>query len=271
MSEIGERRSSRRGLLAALAGTAGAFAAQTLTKPLSVAGASGEPVVIGTTNTGGAPTVLVANVAGAALTTHNAVTSGVAAGAVAANDGTAIHAVAGGPGAPRDETYGTGVYGYASATEGILAVGVWGDSDDVGVLATGYEAIIAEGYASGVVARAQQGTAVDAVGEGASTGVKGGSQTGVGVHALSKAGVALRVDGKVQFGNRSGKIAGAAGATSVSKTITGVTTSSIVIAVLQKVETGTWVRAAVGSANKITVYFNRALPTSAYVGYLVIN
>ena len=271
MSEVGERRSSRGGLLAAMVGAAGAFAAQAAAKPLSVAAANGDPVVIGSTNTGSPPTVLAANVAGAALTAQNNSTTGVAAGAAAASDGTAIHAVAGGPGLSPGETYGTGLYGYASATEGVLAVGVWGDSDDAGVLATGYDAVIAHGYARGLVARAQQGTAVDAAGEGASTGVKGVSQSGVGVHALSSFGAALRVDGKIQFTKRSGKIAGAAGATSVSKTITGVTSSSIVIAVLQTVETGTWVPAAVGSANKITVYFNRALPTSTYVGYLVIN
>jgi hypothetical protein len=50
-----------------------------------------------------------------------------------------------------------------------------------------------------------------------------------------------------------------------------MTSSNVVIAVLQTPETGTWVRAAVASAGKFTVYFNKALPTSSVVGWLVLN
>ena len=82
--------------------------------------------------------------------------------------------------------------------------------------------------------------------------------------------VALQVSGKAKF-SRSGRIAVASGKTSTSKSVAGVTTSSMVFAVLQQSETGTWVRAAVPATGKITIYFNKALPTSSVAAWFVLN
>ena len=119
---------------------------------------------------------------------------------------------------------------------------MWGVSDDIGV------------YGSG-------GTGV--VGDGGSTGT--------GVEGYSGSGYGLYVTGKVKLANRSGRLAVGAGKTTITKYVPGMSSSNIVIAVLQTAETGTWVRAAVAATGKFTVYFNRALPTSSIVGWIVLN
>ena len=91
------------------------------------------------------------------------------------------------------------------------------------------------------------------------------------VEGFSTSGYGLYVTGKVKLVNRSGRLAVGAGKTNIAKTVTGMTSSNIVIAVLQTAETGTWVRAAVAGTNKFTVYFNKALPTSSVVGWIVLN
>lgn len=143
---------------------------------------------------------------------------------------------------PADTTL-TGVFGYAEAsgTAGTVGAGVWGVSPDVGV------------YGSG------------------GTGVYGYGPVGLYGSASTSSAYGLWVKGRVKLENRSGRLSVAAGKTSVSKSVAGVTTSSIVIAVLQQAETGTWVRAAVATTGKFTVYFNRALPSSSVVGWIVLN
>jgi hypothetical protein len=145
--------------------------------------------------------------------------------------------------APEDTTL-TGVFGYAqpdSAGNGI-ASGVWGDSGDIGVVGTGSTGVL--GY-----------------GQGGSTGIEGYSDSGYGLY----------VTGKIKLANRSGRLAVGAGKTSIAKSVPGMASSNIVIAVLQTAETGTWVRAAVAATGKFTVYFNKALPTSSIVGWIVLN
>jgi hypothetical protein len=101
-------------------------------------------------------------------------------------------------------------------------------------------------------------------------GVHGQATTGTGVYATATTGTALAVIGKVSL-SRSGKIAVAAGATSATKTLAGVTTASMVFALFQTNESGVWVRAAVPAAGSFTVHFNMALPTSASVAYVVLG
>ena len=147
----------------------------------------------------------------------------------------------------------TGVYGYSDQGDHVTTVGagVWGDSPDIGVYGTGTTGVYGFG----------------------STGVYGdGGTTGVGVYGYSTSGYGLWVKGKVRLENRSGRISVGAGKTYYTKTgLTGVTTSSIVIAVLQGARTGTWIRAAVPAAGKFTVYFNRALPSTTVVGWMILN
>ena len=64
----------------------------------------------------------------------------------------------------------------------------------------------------------------------------------------------------------------AKGRTYYTKTgLSGITTSSIVMALLQSTPGGSWIRAAVPATGKITFYFNQALPSAAIVGWMVLN
>jgi hypothetical protein len=101
-------------------------------------------------------------------------------------------------------------------------------------------------------------------------GVYGTATTGIAGQFYSSSGTALQVGGKAKF-STSGKIAATAGASSVTKTLAGVTTGSLVLALFQSNEPGVWIRAAVPAAGSFTIYFNTALPKNATVGYFVIN
>jgi hypothetical protein len=107
--------------------------------------------------------------------------------------------------------------------------------------------------------------------ENGGPGVYGWSDTGVGVLAaapLTRYG--LWVDGRSHF-KLSGRTSMTAGKRSFTKSLAGVTSSSIVIAVLQTNEAGVSVRAAVPAAGKFTVYLNKALASGAVVGWIVLN
>ncbi len=104
----------------------------------------------------------------------------------------------------------------------------------------------------------------------AHTGVFGYSDSGTGVYAKAATGTALYVNGKAGF-SRSGRVAITAGHSSVSKSLAGVTTSSLIIAVVQTRRTGYYLVAAVPAAGKFTVYLNKAVTGTTYVAYFVVN
>ena len=146
-----------------------------------------------------------------------------------------------------------------------LDIGVRGDTDaGVGVHGS------ALGAGTGVRGVASEtGTGVYGIG---GTAVLGdGGATGIGLQGASVSGYGLHVTGKVKLANRSGRLPVAQGKTSITKSVSGVTSSNIVIAVLQTAETGTWVRAAVAGAGRFTVYFNKALPSSSVVGWIILG
>jgi hypothetical protein len=185
--------------------------------------------------------------------------SGPAATAIrayGAATGTGVYGVTDG-GTPATNTTYTGVYGYADVgTTDVAGCGVWGDSPDYGVCGTGFTGVL------GISDNHVDSVGVEARGSGSGTGLWCSSETGAALHTV----------GKIVFQNRSGRNSVKAGAKVWTKSgLVGVTSSSTVIAVLQTPETGTWVRAAVASSGRITVYFNRALPTSSYVGWLIVN
>jgi hypothetical protein len=178
--------------------------------------------------------------------------------------GTGINAVA-------ESINGSGVVGRASAAGGVgmraiadLGVGLVASSGNLNPSApanTGAYAYAAQDPSSrGVFGQTTVGR-----------GVEGLATTGTGVHAQAgSAGTALQVNGKVRF-SRSGKIAVAAGATSVTKELGAVTTASMILALFASNESGVWVRAAVPAAGSFTIYFNRSLPTNGTVAYFVLN
>jgi hypothetical protein len=245
---------TRRAVLAAAAGSAAALAANAALA-VPVARAVDEPLLLNVANAGSATTSLEATLAGeTAFATANTDATGTSVTGVV-GDGT---------GAPT-ETGMTGVFGWAPASDSpsYIGSGVWGASGDVGVWGSGGTGVLGDGGAAGwgVYGWSEESNAV-----------YGQSLSGIALRGLSTTGYGLYVTGKVKFSNRSGRSSVSKGKTSYTKTgLTGVTSSSIVIAVLQQVESGTWIRAAVAGTAKFTVYFNRALPSSSVVGWLVLN
>jgi hypothetical protein len=231
-----DTRTTRRAVITAGLGGAAALAAQALIRPAPVAAGSDGDVVLGEDNYADTTT---------SIQLDGESEDGIAFVAAASGDEQALGMLGFGG-------EGTGVAGLGYA--GLVGLG------SVGVVGVGTVGLMGDGYPTD--------TAIYGfVGEAAAPDPR----PNTAIHARATgSGVALRVDGKVQM-DRSGRISVAAGKTSVAKSISGVTTSSIVIAVLQTVESGTWVRAAVPAAGKITVYFNRALPTSSVVGHLILN
>lgn len=246
---------SRRALLAGAAGGAAAIAANAAL-PASRALAVDQFLLANVDNPTTANTSLTADIAdGPVLSVVNTdtdnggglwgqATAGPGVAGATSPSSAGVVGVSGDSAGAATELGHTGVYGYSEPGDGTttFGAGIWGDSADFGV------------YGSG------------------STGVLGdGGTTGTGLEGFSVSGYGLYVTGKVKLATRSGRLAVPKGKASISKSVTGLASSNIVIAVLQTPETGTWVRAAVASTNKFTVYFNKALPSSSIVGWIVLN
>lgn len=248
---------SRRALLAAAAGAAGALAANAVL-PLSAAAAATnlqteiDNPTVATTSVTQATDLLVAFKAKTVLT-------GAAGLVGSTGDESGI----------ATDTSFTGVYGW-SPTGGttISGTGVWGDSTDLGVFGSGAVGVLGDG-ATGVVGFGTEGV----YGYG-TIGVTGESDSatspGVKALGLTASAPALEVVGKVKF-NRSGRKSMSSGKSSVVVSLAGVSTSSKVFAVLATSESGRWVRAVVPAAGKFTVYLNTRLSSSAVVAWFVLD
>jgi hypothetical protein len=275
---------TRRAVLAGTLGALGAYLAQALGRPLAARATDGDIIHVGDDLTAATTTKISNSInAGTALWGSCDLGWGVR-GSSTSNTGV------GG-----DSASGTGVYGYSNgAGYGVVgysnsSVGVWGQSISSAVPAirgdsmgssTGVFGYSREGEEGTVGAVAKTGVygyaAQDANARGVmgrstvGQGVRGQATTGTGGYFTATTGTALQVTGKAKF-SRSGKITVAAGASSVVKTFPGVTTSSMILALLQSNEAGVWVRAAVPAAGSFTVHFNVALPSSASVAYFILS
>lgn len=290
---------SRRSLLAGALGGASVLAADALAKANPVAAVNGEPVLLGqgTTPTDNAATAAtVVNATGS-----NAVggISSTAIGVYGRSSGTGpratgVFGATGTGGGVADDTSDTGVYGFSDATVG--ATGVWGDSEigtgvrgtgDWGVYGSGFVGIVGDtqGSSNGVYGFAgdedihppiAQAAVLGTAGSGATTGVRGhaaaGSTYGVIASSATTTGqYALYVAGRLRL-SRSGRIAISSTATSKAVAMTGVTSSSFVIATLQTLATsGCYIRAVVPTTGSFTIYLSRTPGKTVYVGYVVVN
>jgi hypothetical protein len=239
--------SSRRALLVGAGGAAAALAANAAL-PASRVLAVDQPLLLNVTNAAAdaVATQLTGNMADppGVFGVDNAAMSGTAIAGHGVALSTGVRGATGDlAGLPDDMSY-TGVFGYAEAGDGVttFGAGVWGDSGDFGVYGTGSTGVYGDGGSAG-------------------TGLEGYSQTGYGLY----------VTGKVKLASRSGRVTVLKGKTSYAKALSGVAASNLVIAVLQTNQSGTWVRAAVASTNKFTVYFNRALTANAVLAWVVLN
>jgi hypothetical protein len=246
---------SRRALLAAAAGGAAALAASAAL-PLTAMAADGNPVVQGH----GSPD----NDTNATTSIHNltpdvdafvGAASGLGFGLTGSSTGGAgivgwsISAPALNP---VDGAY-TGIYGWSPAgpIDGPTGVGVVGVSPDWGVFGNGSVGVY--GYGTFGV-----------VGESSSTAA------GVTAFAKSATDLALDVVGKVRF-SRSGRSSVAAGQSTKTVSLAGVSSSSRVFAVLHSNRSGRYVRAVVPTTGSFKIYLNASVSSSTYVAWFVLN
>lgn len=243
---------SRRALLTAAAGAAGAMAANAAL-PLSVAAAP-TPMLTEQDNPSAAQTSVTQSAAGAVAFKVRTTNPDAAALLASTGDETGIET---------DTAY-TGVYAWApeAPLEGpYIGSGVWGDSPDDGVVGSGgFTGVVGLGGAEGVF------------GSGVIDGVVGqGGASGAGVRAKgANTRVALAVEGKVTF-SRSGRAIIGAGKSSVKVSLLGTSSSSRVFAVLHSNRSGRYVRAVVPTTGSFTIYLNTTVTSSTYVAWFVIN
>jgi hypothetical protein len=292
---------SRRALLGAALGGAAVVAAQSV-RPLDVRAVTGDPVLVGKgagpgENTADAPTVVT-----------NSTSSGTALGGTSAEGGigvlgssltnvgvfgrslsttpsdfissssrAGVRGTAGDDSGMATNQDETGVYGFASVSEG--STGVWGHSPTgTGVFGSGFTGTWGEGF-WGVYGFGDAGVVGDAAADGVGvygftgdTFIPEPTVSGVGVYAkaATTSQVALYVDGKARF-SRSKRVSIGASKTSLKVTMTGVSTSSYILATLQTSVSGCYVRAVVPASGYFTIYLSKAPGKTAYIGYLVIN
>jgi hypothetical protein len=266
-----DRTTTRRALLAAAAGGAAALAAQAVA-PLAASAHDPEDVKLGGTNTATATTDIDTSATagvnafsataagGSAIVATNTGATGSGVSATSATEA-AVYAVSGdatNAAIPADAA-STAVYGFSplSANPSLVGTGVWGDSDEVGVYGSGGIGVEGDGFGTG---------GVGVLGFAATA-----ATTGVYAQADATDRTAPKVKGKVAF-SRSGKTAIAARVSSKVITVAGVTTSSLIFAVLATNRPGRWVRAVVPAAGKFTVYLNTSvLSGTTYVVWWIIN
>jgi hypothetical protein len=264
---------TRRKMLAAATGGFIGLCLSALGKAPTVRAATGDAIVAGQAN--------AADV-GTSLSISDSSSSASAFAVTAATTGTAV-----GGASPR----GNGLLGVSGATDIAPYTGA-----DIGVSgrADHPEAIAGVGGDSstgvGVLGTAD---GVGVLGAGGVVGVLGNSfdLTGTSVYAVSSiyplpaplpntalharramsaGGYAAYIDGRLRL-RLSGRATMTSGSSVKSISVSGLTSSMMVFAVLQSSESGTWVRAAVPAAGSLKIYLNKALTSSATVAWMVIG
>ena len=240
---------SRRALLTAAAGGAAAIAA-TAAAPASVL-ALPTAVLTETANASTAETSLSMTSATATDVALKIVSTTTTAAAFLAAEGDQT-------GIATDTGF-TGIYGWSEAAPALdldhIGSGVWGDSDDIGVVGTGGIGVEGDGFFGVLAAGANDPAAVGLL----ATGWDGSGNY-----------IALDVRGKAKF-SRSGRTTIAAGKSSIKINLAGVSFSSLVFAVLRSNRTNRFVRAVVPTAGSFTIYLNSAVTSSTYVVWFVVN
>ncbi|MDP9331204.1 MAG: hypothetical protein M3P11_11270 [Actinomycetota bacterium] len=176
--------------------------------------------------------------------------------------------------------------------DGSIYDGLWACGDNDGVIGTGsFIGVRGSGslygiYGSGTYGAFGVGTVYGVFGSvnntsgsgiygvniatgGTSYGVRGIANQGTGVFAESSAGTALKVKGKAVF-SRSGIVRVAARSKSVQVTMSGVTTSSMILATVQQ-SGAFYVKSAVPTSGSFTININKAPSSPVAVAYFVLN
>jgi hypothetical protein len=273
--------------------------------PEKVDAANGQQVLVGGTHSGTIRTAFLSSGTAAGVSAHSTDGVGVSGYSddttpstfASASHRTGVVGIVGNAIGINPTTDEVGVYAFADVSDN--SAGVWGDTPNgAGVVGTGYWGVYGNGRV-GVMGDVSNGAtgvygfvgSINAPTATAGVGVVAravGNQTGLygfagdvaapaatpGVAVEARAGAiaqtALQVAGKVKF-SRSGRTSIAAAASSKQITMSGVTTSSYIIATLQTRRTGVYVSAVVPNAGYFTIYLNKAVTATTYVGYFVIN
>jgi hypothetical protein len=142
---------------------------------------------------------------------------------------------------------GPGLFGFSASGRGVKGAGRIGVQGDVGPTQTAVHGFVGPSAAplppTGVAVVAQ---------------------------AADSSFVALHVKGRAKF-DRSGMLTVGSNSASVTKTLAGVTSSSLVLAVLAEDLAGIWVRAAVPAAGSFTVHLNKPVGNGANVTWFVLG
>lgn len=252
-------RRSRRALITGATAAGAGLAASVLLRPDPAAAANGNDLVLGESNEASAVTVLTTSAdAGLSVTTGDTSGSnglyGLSGTDSSSGSGYGVEGIStNGVGVSGSSANGYGVTGFTSATD---KAGVSGSPIGPG--------------GTGVLGETNNGTAVKGQDGGSGTGVLGTSDSGPGVAAQSTTGVALQVTGKVTFSG-SGLATVAAKKKSVTVTLAGVTTSSMILATLQQAAGAVAVASAVPGSGSFTVNLTAAPAAKVKVAYFVIG
>jgi hypothetical protein len=290
-TKITSGRTRRELLAGAAAGTAGVIGALALTRPTTAHAANGGAVILAAQNTATGATAITAT----GVTGQDDATAFIGKGAN------------GGQGAYCESPLGIALWGYGSAGGGVYGqsdtgVGVLGHSgylfpnpvidphgvrgvnsgpSGYGVFGQNIGSPGGDGVHGSTGSNGNSGVYGENSGTGygiagrcdSGTGASGYSANGVGVVATSPKGTALSVTGKAKF-NRSGVASIAAPAVSATVTVPGgLSTSALVLAVMQNAVAGVWVVSAVPntSTGKATITLNKAPAGTAKVAWFVVN
>lgn len=289
MSVSGER--SRRSILAAMAGGAAAFVANAFGRPQATQ-AAGEIVHLGDLLTTEVKTeirneantevvVRVASVHGNAL--HGLTQAGT--GVLGAGDsGTGVRATSssgtalsarssGGHGIHAESGQSTAISAFSEDAVGLFVYSL-SEVDPALIANAGADRTAIFGYSGFQVdppAPPKTGVYGLATQDSGAVGVRGKSTTGTGVLAEAGAGgTALRVAGKAAF-SKSGVLTVAAGKRSAAKNVTGLSSSSLVFAVVRSGDTGAYVRRVKPAAGSFTVHLNKSVGVSTTISWIAFG
>lgn len=291
----GDTMRTRRSIIAAGVGAAAAFVAQGVGRAQPVAAANGDPFILGQLNSASSATSLTtgnsvafaptsvsssgrtinataSHATGATIAVQGSVSSsvgvgvkGLAGGPSSGDPGTAVGVLGASLSASGSGVVGqssgnsTGVMGFSgvgSPPAAVAKVGVYGNASQ-------------DSTSRGVRGDSTSGTGVAGISSSGS-GVRGESISGVGVFAQSATGPALQVQGKVKL-SMSGTTSLVAGMPEIDITVSGVTPTSLVVAVLATNLPGISVRAVVPGTGKFTAYFSSALTANATLTWVVLG
>ncbi|HUC58215.1 MAG TPA: hypothetical protein VMA95_12495 [Streptosporangiaceae bacterium] len=148
---------------------------------------------------------------------------------------------------------GHGVYGQSNNGHGVYGYSYTGSG------------VVGQGNVKG-----QSGVAGFDVSKGGGNGVYGHSDHGVAVWCQNSDGIALHVAGKATFKN-AGVVHVASGSKTVTVKVPGMTSSSIVLATIQKAQGTVSIAAAEAGSGEFTVTLTGKATSSLPVGWFVIG